>query len=257
MIDPRAIIDPSAKIGDNVSIGAFSLIGADVEIGDGTWIGAHVVIKGPTKIGKHNKIYQFASLGEDPQDKKYAGERSYLEIGDHNEIREFCTMSRGTAGGGGITKIGNHNWIMVYTHFAHDCKVGDHTVFANNASLAGHAIVEDYAILGGFAGVHQFCRIGAHSFIGGGAIVLKDVPPYITAAGNPARANGLNKEGLKRRNFSSHTLHYLRQAYKIIYRQNLTTAQAIDSLEKNILPHCPEVQNFITFLQNTQRGIVR
>lgn len=257
MIDPRAIIDPTVKIADNVTIGAFSIIGADVEIDEGTWIGSHVVIKGPTKIGKNNKIYQFASLGEDPQDKKYTGERSFLEIGDHNEIREFCTMSRGTAGGGSITKIGNHNWIMVYTHFAHDCIVGDHTIFANNASLAGHAIVDDHAILGGFSGVHQFCRIGAHSFIGGGAIVLKDVPPYIMAAGNPAKANGLNKEGLKRRGFSPETLSYLRQAYKIIYRQNLTTNAAIETLTQTLLPHCPEIQNFIDFLQNATRGIVR
>jgi len=257
MIDPRALIDPTAKIADSVTIGAFSIIGADVEIGEGTWIGSHVVIKGPTKIGKNNKIYQFASLGEDPQDKKYAGERSFLEIGDHNEIREFCTMSRGTSGGGGITKIGNHNWLMVYTHFAHDCIVGDHTIFANNASLAGHAIVGDYAILGGFTGVHQFCRIGAHSFVAGGSIVIKDVPPYVMAAGNSAKANGLNKEGLKRRGFSPETLNYLRQAYKIIYRQNLTTNAAIETLTQTLLPHCPEIQNFIDFLHNATRGIVR
>ncbi len=256
MIDPRAIIDPLAELDSDVTVGPYSIIGPSVQIAAGTWVGPHVVIKGPTRIGRNNRIYQFASLGEDPQDKKYRGELTSLEIGDGNEIREYCTMGRGTEGGGGVTRVGDDNWLMAYTHIAHDCQVGSHTVFANGASLAGHVVVEDYAILGGFAGVHQFCAIGAYSFIAGGSIVFKDVPPFVMVAGNTATANGLNREGLKRHGFSQDTLTLLRQAYKIIYRQNLTVKTALEALIPLSL-ECPEVAQLIVFLQNAKRGIVR
>jgi UDP-N-acetylglucosamine acyltransferase len=215
-----------------------------------------VIIRGPTKIGRDNHIYQFSSLGEVPQDKKFHGETSRLEIGDNNEIREYCTMNRGTDSGGGVTRIGNDNWIMAYTHFAHDCIVGNHTVFANGASLAGHATVDDYAILGGFSGVHQFCAVGAYSFIAAGSIVFKDVPPYIIAAGNSADANGLNREGLKRHGFSSETITTLKQAYKIVFRQKMTLKKAIEALQP-LAENCKEVSHFIDFLNKSTRGIVR
>ncbi len=256
MIDPRAIIDPKAQLDSSVTVGPFSVIEGEVEIGANTWIGSHVVIKGPTKIGCDNRIYQFTSLGEAPQDKKYAGERTFLEIGDGNEIREYCTMSRGTVQGGGYTRIGSDNWLMAYTHFAHDCIVGDHTIFANGASLAGHVVVGDYVILGGFSGIHQFCAVGAHSFIAAGSIVFKDVPPFVMVAGNSATANGLNREGLRRRDFSSETIETLKKAYKIIYRQNLTIKSAIEMLQP-MADTCPEVGQLMTFLQTSTRGIVR
>ncbi len=257
MIDSRAIIDPTAEVDENVSIGPFSVIGAHVKIGSGTEIGPHAVIKGTTTIGKDNHIYQFVSLGEDPQDKKYAGETdTRLEIGDGNEIREYCTMNRGTVQGGGVTRIGNHNWIMAYTHFAHDCIVGDHTVFANGSSLAGHVLVEDYAILGGFSGIHQFCVVGRYSFVAAGSIVFKDVPPFVMAAGNSATANGLNREGLKRHGFSSETRQALRQAYKIVYRQQLTVQSALEQLEE-LAAKVPEVAEFSQFLRQSNRGIIR
>jgi len=256
LIDLRAIIDSKAQLDSSVTVGPFSIIEGEVEIGANTWIGPHVVIKGPTKIGSHNRIYQFASLGEIPQDKKFAGERTLLEVGDGNEIREYCTMSRGTVQGGGVTRVGDNNWLMAYTHFAHDCIVGSHTIFANGASLAGHVKVEDYAILGGFSGVHQFCAVGAHSFIAAGSIVFKDVPPFVMVAGNSAAANGLNREGLKRRAFAPETIETLRKAYRIIYRQNLTLKAAIETLQP-MAEICPEVGQLIVFLQKSTRGIVR
>ncbi len=257
MIDARAIVDNQAELEENVTIGPFSIIGPHVKIGAGTWIGPHVVIKGPTTIGKNNRIYQFSSLGEIPQDKKYQGEdQSYLVIGDHNEIREYCTMSRGTVQGGHYTQVGSHNWIMAYTHIAHDCRVGDHTVFANGASLAGHVTVEDYAILGGFSGVHQFCRVGTHSFIAAGSIVFKDVPPYVMASGNPAQPHGLNREGLKRRGFSEETVRQLRQAYKTIYKNNLTVKAAMEILQPQA-ETLPELALLLQFLDSSSRGIVR
>lgn len=257
LIDPHAIIDPKAELDSRVHVGAYSIIEAGVEIDAYTWIGPHVVIKGPTRIGQHNRIYQFASLGEIPQDKKYTGEfDTYLEIGDHNEIREYCTMNRGTEKGGGLTKIGDHNWIMAYTHFAHDCYVGNHTVFANGASLAGHVTIHDYVILGGFSLVHQFCSMGCYSFSGAGSVIFKDVPPYITVWGNRAEAYGLNKEGLKRHGFSSEAIRNLHQAYKIVYKQGLTIEEAIEKL-KTLVAICPEVQLLMDFLQHSVRGIVR
>lgn len=257
LIHASAIIDGKANLATDVDIGPYSVIGADVTIDSGTRIDSHVVIQGPTRIGKNNRISSFASLGGDPQDKKFSGEsNSLLEIGDHNEIREYCTMNRGTAQGGGVTRIGNHNWIMAYTHFAHDCDVGNHTVFANGASLAGHIRVGDYAILGGFAGVHQFCSVGEYSFIAAGSIVFKDVPPYVMVSGNTAQAHGLNREGLKRHGFDENTMRVLRQAYKMIYKNNLTTKKAIEALQE-LSENCPAVDRLITFLENSIRGIVR
>ncbi len=255
MISDLAIIDPTAKIAADVSIGPWSIIGPEVEIGAGTWIGPHAVITGPTKIGQQNKIFQFASVGADPQDKKYQGERTFLEIGDRNVIRECCTLNRGTVQGGGVTRIGNDNLFMAYVHIAHDCIVGNQIVFANNASLAGHVTVQDYAILSGFAGVHQYCTIGAHSFIGGASTVTKDVLPFMLVASHNT-VNGINKEGLRRRGFSQDIIDGLRRAYKIIYRQGLTVSEAIEELQ-TLLPECPEVSLLIDALQQSTRGIVR
>ncbi len=253
-IDKTAIIDPSAKIADNVHVGAYSIIGAEVEIGEGTWIGPHVVIKGPTKIGRNNKILQFASVGEDPQDLKYKDERTWLEMGDNNIIREFCTINRGTAQDKGVTRIGNNNLFMSYVHIAHDCVVGNHTVFANNASLAGHVVVEDHVILGGFSGVFQFCRVGAHSFIATNSVVIKDVPPYVKVSGHYAKPFGLNTVGLQRRGFGEEIVKQLRQAYKIIYRNGLTIADAINELRKL---EVPELSPLIEFIETSSAGIVR
>lgn len=256
MIHPTAVIDPSAKLADSVEVGAYSIIGADVEIGEGTWIGPHVVIQGPTKIGQENKLFQFSSIGEIPQDKKFHGETSYLEIGDRNTIREFATINRGTEDGGGTTRIGNDNWLMAYIHIAHDCQIGNNTIFANNASLAGHAIIEDFAILGGFTLVHQFCKIGQHAFCGMGSAISKDVPPYVMVNGSPAHPHGLNSEGIKRNGFSKEALKALRDAYKIIYRSNNTTEVAKEEL-KVLAAKFTEVQNMLTFLEESERGILR
>ena len=256
MIHPTAVIDSSAKLADSVEVGAYSIIGANVEIGENSWVGPHVVVQGPTKIGTENKLFQFSSIGEIPQDKKYHGETSSLEIGDRNTIREFATINRGTEDGGGITRIGNDNWLMAYIHVAHDCQVGNNTIFANNASLAGHAIIEDFAILGGFTLVHQFCKIGQHAFCGMGSAISKDVPPYVMVNGSPAHTHGLNSEGLKRKGFSKETLKALREAYKIIYRSNNTVDVAKTAL-KVLAEKYPEVQNMLTFLEESERGILR
>jgi UDP-N-acetylglucosamine acyltransferase len=255
-IDSRAAIDPTARLGNNVSIGPFTVIGPEVEIGDDTWVGPHVVINGPTKIGRDNRIFQFASIGEIPQDKKFRGEKSVLEIGDRNTIRENVTINRGTADGGGITKIGDDNWLMAYIHIAHDCIIGNHTIFANAASLAGHVRIDDYAILGGFTLVHQFCVIGAHAFCGMGSAISKDVPPYMMVNGNPAQPHGLNTEGLRRHQFTKETQQALREAYKIIYRLGLTTQEAITQLTK-LAQTYPEVEKLQRFIQDSQRGILR
>lgn len=254
MIHSTAIIDSTAKIASNVHIGPYSVIGPDVEIGEGTWIGPHVVIQGPTKIGRDNQIFQFSSIGERTQDLKFRGERTYLEIGDRNIIREFCTFNRGSVQDKSITKIGNDNLFMAYVHIAHDCIVGNHTVFANNASLAGHVIVEDYVTLGGFAGIFQFCRIGEHSFISTNSVVIKDVPPYLKVAGYYAKPYGLNTVGLQRRGFADAVLKELRRAYKVIYRNSLTVAQAVEELQKVAVP---EVRQLMEFIQSSQAGIVR
>lgn len=256
MIHPTAIIDPSARIAPNVEIGPWTIIGANVEIGEGTWIGPHVVIKGPTKIGKENRIYQFSSIGEIPQDKKYRGEDTLLEIGDRNTIREFSTFNRGTVQDKSLTRIGNDNLFMAYVHIAHDCMVGNHTIFANNASLAGHVVVEDYAILSGFSGVFQACRVGKHSFASMGAMIDKDLPPFVRASGYYAKPFGLNTIGMKRRGFANETVLNLRRAYKVIYRKGLTVKRALEQLQTMAI-ECPEIQMFIDFIQVSERGIIR
>ena len=256
MIHSTAVIDPSAKLADSVEVGAYSIIGADVEIGEKTWIGPHVVIQGPTKIGAENKLFQFSSIGEIPQDTKFHGEVSYLEIGDRNTIREFATINRGTDDGGATTRIGNDNWLMAYIHIAHDCQIGNNTIFANNASLAGHVTIEDFVILGGFTLVHQFCKIGQHAFCGMGSAISKDVPPYVMVNGSPAHAHGLNSEGIKRKDFSKEALKELREAYKIIYRSHNTVEVAKNKI-KSLAEKFPEVQNMLTFLQQSERGILR
>lgn len=254
MIDKTAIIDPSAKIGKDVTIGPYTVIGANVEIGDGTWVGPHVVIEGPTKIGKHNKIYQFSSLGAAPQDLKYKDEPTILTIGDYNTIREFCTFNRGTIQDQGHTVVGNHNLFMAYVHLAHDCVVGDHNVFANNASLAGHVVVGSYVVFGGFSGVFQFCRIGDYSFITTNSVVVKDVPPYVKVSGYSAKPYGLNSVGLKRRGFSDQAISDIKNAYRIIYRKGLKVAEAIAELEQIA---SPEVSSMTDFIQSSKAGIVR
>ncbi len=256
LIHPQAIVDPSARIAEGVEIGPWSLIGPDVEIGAGTRIESHVVIKGPTRIGEGNRIFQFATIGEECQDKKYAGEPTRLEIGDNNVIREGCTIHRGTVQDEGLTSIGSNNLLMAYAHVAHDCRVGSNIILANNAALAGHVHVGDHAILGGFTAVHQFCRIGAHVMCGAGTVVLKDVPAYVMASGNSAKPHGINLEGLKRRGFERDALNTLRQAYKLIYRKGLTVEQALDGLNE-LLPGCPEVGLLIESLEASTRGIIR
>lgn len=256
MIDPRAIIDPAARLAPDVSVGPFSIIGPDVEIGAGTTIGPHAVVKGPARIGRDNRIYPFASIGEDPQDKKYAGEATRLEIGDGNLFREYVTVHRGTVQGGGITRIGDRNWIMIGCHIAHDCIVGSDTIFSNNAALAGHVTVEDYAILGGYTLVHQFCAIGAHCFTAMGSVISKDVPPYVLVSGHMAKPHGLNVEGLKRRGFSAETIAELRRAYKLLYKSNLTLEQALNEI-RTLARTTPEAGALVAFIEASTRGVIR
>ena len=256
MIDPRAVVDASAKIDSSVYIGAYAIIGADVEIGRGTRIEPHTVIKGPTVIGADNHIFQFASIGDDPQDKKYKGERTKLVIGDRNTIREFCTLNRGTTQDAGVTTIGSDNWIMAYCHVAHDCVVGDNTIFAYNASIAGHVRVGDYAILGGFTAVHQFCLIGAHSLTSMFSYLTKDVPAYVTVSGRPAEPRGINAEGLKRRGFTPEQIRNIREAYRVVYRQELKLDEAIATLTQ-LVDEQPEIKPFLDSLRDGSRGLAR
>jgi UDP-N-acetylglucosamine acyltransferase len=256
VISDKAVIDPNAKIAPNVTIGHFSVIGSDVEIDEGTWVGPHVVIQGPTKIGKNNQFFQFSSIGEAPQDKKYKGEPTKLIIGDNNIFRECVTVSRGTTQGGSKTEIGHNNLFMAYVHIAHDCIVGSHTVFSNNASLAGHVIVNDYANLGGLVGVHQFCTIGSYSFCGGGSIVVKDVAPYVMVSGYPAVTHGLNIEGLKRRGFEPEVISSLKRAYKILFRQSLTIEQSIEKIQASE-ESSQWIELLTNFVKNSERGIIR
>jgi len=256
MIDPSAIVHSGARLAVGVTVGAYSVVGPEVEIGPGTRVGHHVVIEGRTRIGVDNRIYPFCSLGAAPQDKKYAGEPTALEIGDRNTIREFCTFNRGTAQDAGVTRLGSDNWIMAYVHLAHDCQVGDHTTFANNAQLAGHVQVGQYAILGGFTVVHQFVTIGAHSITAMGTILLQDLPPYVTAAGNTAKPYGINGEGLKRRGFSQDAVAAIKAAYKVIYKSGLTLERAKQDLEALAQSHA-EVGLFTEFFKHARRGIIR
>lgn len=256
MIHPQALVDPAARIADDVEIGPFTIVDADVEIGPGTRIGSHTVIRGPTRLGRDNRVFSFASIGEAPQDMKYAGEATRLEVGDRNTIREYVTLNRGTAEGGGVTRIGSDNLFMAYAHVAHDCVVGDRTIFANAASLAGHVEVGDWCILGGFTCVHQFCRIGAHSFSGLGTVITRDVPPYVTVAGNHARPYGLNRNGLKRRGFEPETIRALHRAYRFLVKHRNPGPDALAEIEKLAAEH-PEVRLFVDFLRAGERGIVR
>jgi UDP-N-acetylglucosamine acyltransferase len=256
LIHPTALIDPAAELAEDVRVGPYSVIEANVTIGAGTDIGPHVVIKGTTRIGSQNRIFQFASIGEEPQDKKYAGEPTSLEIGDRNTIREFVTINRGTAQDDGVTRLGDDNWIMAYVHIAHDCRIGNETIFANNASLAGHVSVGDYAILGGFTLVHQFCSIGAYSLTAFGSGISKDVPPFVTVGGTPARAHGLNMEGLRRRGFPEESRKALRRAYRTLYRESLSLQDALAALRKQAAS-CAEVAALVEFLEQQSRGIVR
>lgn len=256
MIHATAIVHPGARLGERVEVGPYALIGEYVEIGDDCRIGPHTVITGHTRLGRGNRVFQFVSLGEEPQDKKYAGEPTRLEIGDDNTIREFCTFNTGTIQDAGVTRIGHHNWIMAYVHIAHDCQIGDHTVFANNATLAGHVSVGDHAILGGFTGVHQFCRIGAHAMIGIAAVITQDVPPFLTVAGSPSAPHGINNEGLKRRGYSPEALAALKRAYKTLYKSGLglNEARAAIAAEAETIP---ELKPLADFLAISGRGIIR
>jgi len=255
-IHSTAIIDPSARIGEGVTIGAYSVIGAGVEIGANTWVGPHVVINVPTTVGCDNKIHQFASIGEAPQDLKYDGEPTRLEIGDRNTIREFVTINRGTVSGGGLTKVGNDNLLMAYIHIAHDCQIGNNVIFSNNASLAGHAHIGDYVILSGFTLVHQFCSVGDYAFTGMGSAISKDVPPYLMISGNPASPHGLNKVGLKRRGFSDEQIRTLTKVYKTLYREGLSLEEATKRIGEMAETH-EEVKRFSAFLADSRRSIVR
>ncbi len=255
MIDPRAAIDPTARIADGVTIGPFSVVGPEVEIDEGTWVGPHVVIRGPTRIGRDNRIFQFASVGDEAQDKKFRGETTRLEIGDGNTIRECVTINRGTGDDGGVTRLGDDNWIMAYCHIAHDCQIGSHTVFANNASLAGHVEVADHVILGGYSLVHQFSRLGVRCFLAFGAHVDRDVPPYVIAAGQRAVPRGINIEGLRRLRTPPETARALKRAYKLLYRSGLRTEEARRQLDR---PDAPEpVRQMVEFLRGSRRGIIR
>jgi UDP-N-acetylglucosamine acyltransferase len=256
MIHPSAIVHPAAKLGAGVSVGPYSIIGEHVEIGAGTTIGPHVVIEGRTRIGTHNRIFAFSALGGAPQDKKYAGEPTTLEIGDRNTIREYCTFNCGTAQDAGVTRVGHDNWIMAYVHVAHDCQVGSHTIFANAAAIAGHVQVGDYAILGGLTGVHQFVTIGAHSMTAGATLVLQDLPPYVMAAGNSAKPFGINTEGLKRRGFTEDQITEIKRAYKTLYRSGLTLEEARSAIAARA-EKAPELRILSDFLERSRRGIVR
>lgn len=256
MIHATAIVHPDARLGRNVSIGAYSIIGPHVEIGDDNWIGPHVVIEGHTRIGCANEFFQFCSIGAVPQDKKYDDEPTRLEIGDRNTIREYCSFNVGTSQDVGVTRIGNDNWIMAYVHVAHDCQVGNNTIFANNATLAGHVHIGDWAILGGFTGVHQFVRVGAHAFCGVGTVLLQDLPPFVTVAGNPASPRGINSEGLRRRGYTAEGIATIKRAYRTLYRSGLTLDEARHQIAQ-MAEQCAELGPFSTFISDSGRGIVR
>lgn len=253
MIHPTAIIDPTARIGVDVTIGPYCIIGAGVEIGDGCWLQHHVTVMGPTKVGKNNRFFAYGSIGQQTQDLKYSAEPTYLEIGDDNTFREFCSVHRATTAGD-KTVIGSHNNFLSYVHIAHDCVVGNHVIFSNNGTLAGHVVVDDHVILGGLSAIHQFCRIGTRSIIGGCAKVVQDVPPYSTADGNPARARGLNIVGLQRAGFTRDQMRAIRTAFRKVYRCGLNNAQAVEELRSG--PLTPEAAVFTDFVATTKRGII-
>ncbi len=257
MIDPAARIDPDAMLAPDVTVGPWTIVGPGVEIGAGTRIGAHCVLKGPMRIGRDNRVAPFCTLGDDPQDKKFDGSvATRLEIGDRNTFREYCSVNRGTPHGGGVTRVGDDNWIMAYCHIAHDCHIGNRTIFANNSTLAGHVEIGDHAILGGFTGVHQFCRVGESSFTAIAAVIVKDVPPFVMVEGNTARARAINREGLRRRGFAPPLIETIKRAYRILYRSGLRLEAALTELEPLAAEH-PEVARFVAFIRASRRGIVR
>jgi UDP-N-acetylglucosamine acyltransferase len=255
-VHPSAIVHPAARLAADVEVGPCSVIGEHVEVGEGSWIGAHVVLDGHTRIGRNNRIWHFASIGAPPQDKKYAGEPTEVQIGDGNTIREYVTINRGTMLDARVTRVGNDNWIMAYVHFAHDCQIGNKTIFANSCQLAGHVWVGDWAIFGATTLVHQFVHIGAHAFTGMGTYLPQDLPPYVTAAGNMAKPYGINKEGLKRRGFSAEAIAGLKLAYKTLYRKGFALEDAKRELESQV-SSCAEVGEILRFLNASKRGIIR
>jgi UDP-N-acetylglucosamine acyltransferase len=255
-IHATALIAPGARIAADVEVGPYSIIGAQVEVGEGSWIGAHVVLDGRMRIGRRNKVFHFASLGAAPQDKKYAGEDTSVEIGDGNTFREYVTVNRGTAQDIGVTRLGDDNWLMAYSHVAHDCQVGSHVIFANCTQLAGHVSIEDWVILGCFTGVHQHVRVGAHAFTGIGTHLTQDLPPYVTAAGEEGKPYGLNTNGLKRRGFSPEAMLALKRAYRTFYRSGLSLEDAMRELEAQAASF-PEVRRFVDFIKSSKRGITR
>jgi UDP-N-acetylglucosamine acyltransferase len=255
-VHPSAFVERGAKLGSGVTIGPGCVIGAKAEIGDGCWLGSHVIIDGRIKIGRDNKIFHFASLGAPPQDKKYAGEDTAVEIGERNTIREYVTINRGTALDAGVTRLGSDNWVMAYVHFAHDCQIGDHTIFANACQLAGHVTVGDWAIFGATTLVHQFVHVGAHAFTGMGTYLAQDLPPFVKAAGNMAKPYGINSEGLRRRGFSAEAIAGLKRAYKTLYRNGLSLEDAKRELEAQAA-QCPPVGAIVEFLNHSKRGFIR
>ena len=256
MIDPHALVSPQAELAADVEVGPFAVIGPNVRIGPRTRIGSHVVINGPTTIGADNQLFQFASIGDAPQDKKYRGEPTRLEIGDRNVFREFCSVNRGTTHDEGVTRIGDDNLFMTYTHVAHDCQLGSRIVMANCATLGGHVQLGDWVIMGGFAGIHQFCKIGAHAFIANNAAVTRDVPPYIMAVGQPATPHSVNSEGLKRRDFSAQQVSHIREAYRVLYRRDLPLQDAVRELGV-LAATQPEIQPFVDFIAASTRSLIR
>jgi len=256
MIHPSAIVGAGARIAEDVEIGPYAIVGDDVELGKGCRVGPHAVITGRTRIGAGTRIFQFASIGEEPQDKKFAGEDSELEIGCDNTIREFVTINRGTADGGGVTRLGDGNWLMAYVHIAHDCQVGSHCVFANGTTLAGHVVVGDHVTFAGFSGAHQFCRIGDHAFLGMYGGVGQDVPAYVMISGRPPRPRGINSEGLKRRGFDSDQIRNIREAYKLVYVRGLAREEALARL-RELMGEQPELEAFVTSIEAGQRGLLR
>ena len=256
LIHPSAIISAEAALAEDVRIGPYTVIGPNVQIDAGCDIGSHCVIKGPTIIGCNNRIYPFASIGDDPQDKKYAGEETRLEIGAGNTIREYCTINRGTRGDEGITRLGDDNWLMAYTHVAHDCQLGSHIIMANGSTLGGHVHVDDYVMFSAFAAIHQFCRVGAHSLVGAYGGIMQDIPPYLLVFGQPPTPRGINSEGLKRRDFSSEQIKNLKAAYRLLYRKGLSLAEAREQLA-DLAGEQPELRKFVEFIDRSERGLIR
>jgi UDP-N-acetylglucosamine acyltransferase len=259
-VHPTAVVDSKAELADGVEVGPYCVIGPKVKVGAATVLESHVVVSGRTTIGRDNRFFPFSAIGGAPQDKKYAGEDTELVVGDGNTVREHCTFSLGTAQGGGLTRVGSDNWIMASVHVAHDCIVGDHTILANNVTLAGHVTLGDWVIIGGLSGVHQFCRVGAHAMVGGASAVLRDIPPYVICNGNPCAPHGINTEGLKRRGFDADTINLLRRAYKLVYRDGKTVAEAVTALDA-LLAEAPASASALAllrdFVRDSPRGIIR